>query len=280
MVRSRSVVSASRSRRRDMVLGSWRATQTLYGTAVDRPANMVLYRRIAAELRDLIAQGAFDGGRLPSESELAQRYDVSRGTVRQAFAALREEGLLESRRGARRVVVATPVQSFNELRSFSAFARASGSTPSARAVSFVRRLATEEERGELDVGDGEHVQVMIRVRLLDGRPVMVERTTFPDAVGRLLVHEDAEIGSITAVLEGRGVRFEHADHLVSAVAATPEDAGLLGVEPGRPLLRVLRRTTDPAGAPVEWSDDRYVGDWMALSVHNSVATNPLSRRPQ
>lgn len=241
---------------------------------------MVLYRRIAAELRALIAKGAFEGRRLPSENELAQRYDVSRGTVRQAFAALREEGLLVSRRGARRDVVATPVQSFNQLRSFSAFARAAGSTPSARAVAFVRRLATEQERDELDLGGGEHVRVMTRVRLLDGRPVMVERTTFPDEVGRLLVHEDAETGSITTALEAHGVRFEHADHLVSAVAATAEDAGLLGVEPGRPLLRVLRRTTNPTGAPVEWSDDRYVGDWMAFSVHNSVATNHLSRRPQ
>lgn len=246
----------------------------------DRRDDAVLYRRIAAELRELIAVGTFDSRRLPSESELAERYDVSRGTVRQAFAVLREAGLLASRRGARRFVVATRVQSFNELRSFSAFARAAGSDPSARVVSFVRRLATDEERRELDVGSGEHVHMMTRVRLLDGRPVMVERTTFPDSVGRLLVDGEAASGSITAALEAQGIRFEHAEHLVSAMVASAEDAGLLGIEPGRPLLRALRRTTDPAGAPVEWSDDRYLGDRMAFSVHNSVATNPLSRRPQ
>lgn len=239
-----------------------------------------MYRRIAAELRDLIGLGAFDNGRLPSENELAERYDVSRGTVRQAFDVLREEGLLASRRGARRVVLATQVQSFNELRSFSAFARAAGSDPSARVVSFVHRPATDEERRELDVGRGERVHEMTRVRLLDGQPVMVERTTFPDSVGRLLGDGEVDRGSITSALEAQGIRFEHADHLVSAVAASAEDARLLGVEPGRPLLRTVRRTTDPAGVPVEWSDDRYVGERMAFSVHNSVATNHLSRRPQ
>ncbi|MGH3509147.1 MAG: GntR family transcriptional regulator [Nocardioidaceae bacterium] len=246
----------------------------------DQRDDAVLYRRVAAELRGSIADGAFDDTPLPSESELAHRYGVSRGTVRQAFAVLREEGLLASRQGARRVVVATQVQSFNELRSFSAFARAAGSTPSARLVSFVQRPATEDERRELELPRGADVHVMTRVRLLDGRPVMVERTTLPDAVGRLLADVDPEDGSITSALEGRGVRFEHADHVLSAMAATAQDAVLLEVEAGHPLLRTLRRTTEPAGVPVEWSDDRYLGDAMAFSVHNSVATNPLSRRAQ
>jgi GntR family transcriptional regulator len=44
-----------------------------------------------------------------------------------------------------------------------------------------------------------------------------------------------------------------------------------------PMLRERRLTTDPAGVPVEWSDDRYLGSAVAFSVHNSVAVNALSR---
>src|ERR1700677_2615315 len=61
-----------------------------------------LYRKVAEDIKAAIAAGGYAAGtRLPSESELAERYSVSRGTVRQAFAALRADGIIASRRGAR-----------------------------------------------------------------------------------------------------------------------------------------------------------------------------------
>ena len=60
-----------------------------------------LYRKVAEDIKAAIAIGAYPAGtRLPSESELAERYSVSRGTIRQAFAALRADGIIASRRGA------------------------------------------------------------------------------------------------------------------------------------------------------------------------------------
>src|SRR3984885_7661550 len=64
-----------------------------------------LYRKVAEDIRAAIASGEYPASaKLPSESELAQRYGVSRGTIRQAFAALRADGVIASRRGARRGV--------------------------------------------------------------------------------------------------------------------------------------------------------------------------------
>ena len=71
--------------------------------------------------------------------------------------------------------------------------------------------------------------------------------------------------------------FADAEHVIDAVPASAEDARLLGVSPRVPMLRERRLTTDPAGAPVEWSDDRYLGSAVAFSVHNSTAVNALSR---
>ena len=62
-----------------------------------------LYRTIADDLKAAIRSGVYPAGaRLPSESELATQYDASRGTIRQAFAALAADGVISSRRGARR----------------------------------------------------------------------------------------------------------------------------------------------------------------------------------
>ena len=100
-----------------------------------------LYRKVADDIKAAIAAGGYAAGtRLPSEHELAERYSVSRGTIRQAFAALRADGVIASRRGARRVVVGGPrVQSFGELLSFSRWARAMGEVPGGRVVAMRRR---------------------------------------------------------------------------------------------------------------------------------------------
>ena len=67
------------------------------------------YRLIAADLRGRIEDGRLcPGDILPSEAEIVAQYGVSRGTARAAFAALRNEGLIEARHGKGRYVRQTP----------------------------------------------------------------------------------------------------------------------------------------------------------------------------
>jgi GntR family transcriptional regulator len=238
-----------------------------------------LYRKVADDIRAAIGAGTYPpGALLPSESELAERYAVSRGTVRQAFAALRADGVIASRRGARRVVIGGPrVQSFGELLSFSRWARAIGEVPSGRVMSLERRPATACEARRLSLPDDACVYYLVRVRLLSGRPVMIERAAYPEKVGVLVAGLDLAVDSITQRLEDLGVIFTDAEHVIDAVPASAEDARWLGVRAGLPLLRERRSTTDRAGQPVEWSEDRYLGSQTAFSVRNSVSVNALSR---
>ena len=238
-----------------------------------------LYRKVADDIKAAIATGAYPpGALLPSEAELAERYSVSRGTIRQAFAALRADGVIASRRGARRVVIGGPrVQSFGELLSFSRWARAIGEEPAGQVVSLERRPATAAEASRLNLGDDGFLYFLVRVRLLSGRPVMLERAAYPEQVGILVAGLDLAVDSITQRLEELGVVFTDAEHVIDAVPASAEDARWLGVRAGVPLLRERRFTTDRSGQPVEWSDDRYLATEAAFSVRNSVSVNALSR---
>jgi GntR family transcriptional regulator len=240
-----------------------------------------LYQKVAEDIKAAIAAGTYPpGALLPSEAELAERYAVSRGTVRQAFAALRADGVIASRRGARRVVIAGPrVQSFGELLSFSRWARAIGEVPTGRVVSLERRPATAAEAERLGLPGGAAVYFLVRVRLLSGRPVMLERAAYPEKVGALVAGLDLATDSIAERLEALGVVFTDAEHVIDAVPASAEDARWLGVRAGVPLLRERRFTTDRSGRAVEWSDDRYLGTETAFSVRNSVSVNALSRTP-
>src|SRR6201989_388702 len=143
-----------------------------------------------------------------------------------------------------------------------------------------RREAKPAEAERLVLGPGARVYTLTRVRLLSGHPVVTERGVYPDRVGVLVAGMELETDSITERLEELGVGFADAEHGIDAVAATAEGAGCLGVGPRVPMLRERRLTTDLAGTPVEWSDDRYLGGAVAFSVRNSVAVNALSRTPR
>ncbi|MEY9931021.1 GntR family transcriptional regulator [Catenulispora sp. GP43] len=238
-----------------------------------------LYQDVAAKLRDAIADGSYPpGSRLPSEHEIAERFGASRNTVRRAFAVLREDGLIASHQGSRRTVIAEPrLHSFSELRSFSRWARLIGEQPSGRVVRLERRAATEDEAGHLGLAPGDPIVHLVRVRMLSGRPVMLERTAYADRAGSLLGFVDLEQESVSERLEEYGIFFAHAEHVIDAVNADAELAGLLGVEPGAALLRERRRTTDPDGRPLEWSEDLYRADAVAFTVRNSLAAAPLVR---
>src|SRR5437867_7408935 len=78
---------------------------------VDRSETLVLHDQVAAELRRAIAEGeAKPGERLPPARDLAAVLGVNRNTVLRALRDLRDEGLLEFRRGRGATVAATPPQ--------------------------------------------------------------------------------------------------------------------------------------------------------------------------
>jgi GntR family transcriptional regulator len=239
-----------------------------------------LYQDLATRLRRAISDGTYPpGARLPSEHELAQTYGVARSTVRRALNVLSEDGLIASHQGARRTVLAEPrrLQSFGELRSFSRWARSIGEQPSGRVEQFERLAATETQARELGLAPGDPIVYLVRVRLLTGKPVMIERTAYAERAGLLLSFVDLERDSISDRLEEHGIIFAHAEHTIDAVNASPQDARLLAIEPGTALLRERRRATDPHGRPLEWSEDSYIGDGVAFTIRNSVALAPLVR---
>ena len=235
---------------------------------------------MADDLGRQIAAGRFDsGGKLPTENELAQRYDVSRGTIRHALSVLRANGLVTSRRGTPRVVLRTAqAQSFGELLSFTRWARSIGKQPGGRIVRLEWSDANDEEREQLRVAKGAQVCRVLRLRTLSRRPVMVERTVYPQPVGELIAALPRNITSYTVELESRGVLFADAQHIIDVVPACADDAELLKCRIGDSLMRERRRSTDPAGVPIEWADDRYLPESVAFTVHSSAVVGSLTRR--
>ncbi|HAV09778.1 MAG TPA: FadR family transcriptional regulator [Rhodobacteraceae bacterium] len=74
---------------------------------------------IAKKLRDLLTSGEVKvGEKLPTEKALTERFNVSRSVIREAYAGLRAEGLVEARRGAGVFAIAAPSQSSGQRETF------------------------------------------------------------------------------------------------------------------------------------------------------------------
>ncbi|GII55556.1 GntR family transcriptional regulator [Planotetraspora thailandica] len=242
---------------------------------------MARYEHIAGELRDAIVRGDYPiGAQLPSEAALASRFSASRGTVRQAVAMLVSEGLVGSRQGARRIVLGSErSQSFAELHSFAQWARSVGHQAGGQVIGSRRRSATSGEAARLGIEPGEEVLAVLRLRRLDGEPVLVERTVYASWIAPAVERLDPACESVTQELyETVGLVFAYGEHLIDAVSAGAEDARMLGVRRGSPLLRQRRTTTTQEGRPVECSDDRYRAGSVTFSIRNSHSANSLVRR--
>ncbi|WP_327370259.1 GntR family transcriptional regulator [Streptomyces sp. NBC_01217] len=238
------------------------------------------HEQIADELRRAIDRDEYTvGNRLPSETELAAHYGVSRGTIRQAVAALTAEGLIGSRQGARRVVLASRrSQSFAELHSFAQWARAMGREATGRVIAQEYRPATQQDAARLQLQASTHVLHVLRLRGLDGEPVLIERTVYADWISPAVATIEPDCPSVTQRLyDDTGLVFAYGEHVIDAVAAGAQDAELLAIRRTSPLLRIRRLTTTREGRPVEWSDDRYRPDAVSFSVHNSTGNNALAR---
>ncbi|WP_167306130.1 GntR family transcriptional regulator [Rathayibacter sp. VKM Ac-2760] len=228
----------------------------------------MLYMQIADELRTRITSGELSpGDEVPSEGELAELWRTSRGPIRNALAALRSEGYIETRRGRPARVIRRKVQQAADVSiPFTRWAQSMGTTPGARTQEVSLRRADEEKARALNIEPGDGIVDVVRLRLLDGRPTMLERLTFIEEVGRLLFAVDLDTVSITEYLDSRGLGYTEVDHEIDAVAADDLDSRLLDVEPGAPILRLHRVTRGPDGRVFEASDDRYRSDIIRFTL--------------
>ena len=90
----------------------------------------------------------------------------------------------------------------------------------------------------------------------------------------MLFDFDPDSGSIYAYLAAHGVQPVTARHVFDAVGAGPQDASLLDVPEGAPLLRERRRAATASGEPCEYSDDRYRPDIVTFTIENADQAHP------
>lgn len=224
------------------------------------------YHEIEMALRGRIADLA-PHAPMPSDAQLCDEFGVSRMTARGAVQRLVHEGLVYRVPGRGTFVApARANRTAGRIMSFSDEMRRRGRTPGSRVVQQRRRAATDAERHRLGV---DQVVALRRVRLADGQAVALETAVFP-ATLEPVIEALAPDGSLFAALADAGLVPTAGSASLQAEAATAEDARLLDVKRGSPLLVERRLIRDQAGAPLEWTESRYAGSRYGLDVDFEV----------
>ncbi len=214
---------------------------------------------------------------VPSERDLGQRFGLSRMTVRQAVDALVAEGRLYRVPGKGTFVAPAKFVMPLQLTSFTEDMRARGHVPGAVDLGRHYVPATDAVAEALDLRPGDPVVVIERLRTADGEPMAIERAHLPGALVPGLLEQSLQGRSLYAVLQEQyGLVLDHGDQTIEAVAASAEDAELLHVPRGHPVL-LLVRYSSAGGRPVEHVVSTYRGDRYRLRVGLQSPAAPPSR---
>lgn len=233
-----------------------------------------IWKSIATTLTAEIAGGHYQtGDKLPTESELSDRFGVNRHTVRRALADLAQAGLVSSRRGAGVFVSITPTDyALGKRVRFHQNVLASGRTPSRKVQRLETRKADPREAAALALPPGSAVHVIEGLSLADGTPLAMFRSVFPADRFPDLLAVFAANPSVTAALAACGVPdYTRADTRLTARSADVLQALNLRLPEGAPLLRSVAVNVDPAGRPVEYGITWFAGDRVALTIQPDQA---------
>ncbi|HEY6896704.1 MAG TPA: GntR family transcriptional regulator [Rhodocyclaceae bacterium] len=227
----------------------------------EAPTFSPLYRQIKGLIMQGLETGEWRPGEaIPSESDLAVRFNVSQGTVRKAIDEMAADNLLVRRQGK-----GTYVATHSDPRAFFRFLRLvplSGEVEPSRSMPLEcwRAKAGPEAARILQIKISDPIIVVRRLLQFSNKPVVVDEIYLPGEVfaGLTLdVLKDYQ-GSLYSLFESRfGVRMIRAEERIRAVGADRVSAELLGINEGAPLLSVERVSYSYGDKPVEWRRGLY-----------------------
>lgn len=226
-------------------------------------APVPLYNQLKELLRAQILDGSYPPEtRMPSESELGDKFQVSRITVRQALGDLQKEGLIFKIHG-KGTFVAKP-------KAFQNVSRLQGLAESLVHLGYevinqlhsVKLITADKRIAErLQLSDSDKVTEIKRVRLINREPVSLEISYLPQEIGEKLQKADLITRDIFLILENDlQLNLGHADLAIDAVLADSELTNALGVEEGSPIMRIERLTHTADERPIDFEFLYYRGD--------------------
>lgn len=213
-----------------------------------------VYKQLREMLRTQIETGQLPvGTTLPPEVELASTFGVSRATMRNAILDLVEDGLLKRKPGAGTVVIRSkPEEHRSYFRGLTEDLRRRGISSTASVLSAEVTRPSDAVANHLKLTSGESALKLTRLRsIAGGVPLALLHSYVPAWVG--ITVDDDFTKPLYELVESVGkLHIIYGHDVIGASAATAEQAKILAVAEGSPLLSIRRTTFVEHERPVEY----------------------------
>ncbi|MFU8812760.1 MAG: GntR family transcriptional regulator [Balneolaceae bacterium] len=227
------------------------------------------HTQISKWLRSQIEEGVFEPEeKLPSENELAKKFDVSRVTVRRALQSLESEELIYRSQGLGSFVSDRRApHNLVRLTDFDEDMAKAGLDASSKVGEFSIIQAPGWLVGPLQLEEGTKVMQIDRLRLANNSPVAFDRTWLPILYGQLLTKEKLETSTIYKILEDEyQIRIMRGTYRFTADVADDSLAEELNIGKGAPLLVIERSTYTIGNKPIYFQRRYYRNDRVTYEM--------------
>ncbi len=228
------------------------------------------YHQLAALLREKIDDGEWQPrSAIPSERQLETLYGISRTTIREAIDSLVRQGYLYREQGRGTFVSPQKLQkAMLELTSFSEDLLRRGIQPGQIIRSLEWVVPNPKILQKLELPAGTRVLRIERIRLGNDTPIGLQTSYLALKEGQDITLKEMETrGSLYIILQEKlRIIPSEADETLEVTLATPEEAALLHIVEGAPLLLSERVLFAQDRRPVEFVKILYRGDRYRYTV--------------
>jgi GntR family transcriptional regulator len=237
-----------------------------------RQQRQLLSEEVRHQLSDEMTNGTYaPGEKLPSEPELAQRYGISRPTLREILSGLERDGLIRRVHGVGTFVKREQARVHSVLDldiGVTEAVTAANARLDVEVVKAARESASAWTASRLELEKGADIFVVERVISVDGSPATHGIDVIPYLIIESAGSPEYAGGSIYQYLEDScGVHLLGGVAEISPVSASPSLAKMLDCPRNSPLLRLEQTERSANGGPVLLSQEHYAPGVFSLTVH-------------
>lgn len=251
---------------------------------------MLIYQQIAADLRSAITSGQHPPGTaLPTIADLMRRYDVARGTVREALRVLAVEGLVTTVRGSGTIVRKPPLrmprrqytlalQPGSRLGPWQIACIEAGAVPRVEMIAIERKPAPTDIAETLGIAVDDEVVCRRRHMYADDDLIQIHEWWAPTTLtaGSRLEGDAVVTGGVYSEWLRIGHEPAEIDETISVRMPTPEEASLMG-DASAPVMLIERVTRDGSGTTLELL--RVIASDRVQVAYEGMPLKPTSRKP-
>ncbi|MDF1998828.1 GntR family transcriptional regulator [Peribacillus frigoritolerans] len=238
---------------------------------IDKNSPLPIYFQIEEQIKRQIENGEFQAhDALPSEREYAEKFEISRMTVRQAINNLVNDGYLYRQKGRGTFVADKKLeQQLNGLTSFTEDMKARGLNPSSKLLSFEIIPADKKIASELHISLYAPVYEIKRIRLADDVPMALETVYMSANLIKGLTEEIINLSLYQYVENYVKLKIDYASQTLESSIASELEVTYLAIPKHSPILFIQRNTFLIDGTPLEYVKSAYRADRYKFTINIS-----------